>query len=221
MIVSLTGGKGGIGKTTLAVCLAAEAVQRGKRALLVDLDDQRSASQWGDAAVALKRPAPNVVSMTAGMLTAGALAAIVGEHDPVLLDCPGRHDEVTRAALLCSDVAILPCGPGSFDAWALASSIELIARARALRPALKAYIVVAKKKPRSALSASARDELGACGLPVLKTEVYDRVAYPEATGFGLGVTTYEPKSPAADEIRALYDEIFGTSKPAKKGLRRG
>lgn len=218
MIVSFTGQKGGVGKTTLAVCLASEAIVRGKHALLVDLDDQRSASQWGDAAVALKRPAPHVVSMTAGMLTAGTLTAIAGDHDPILLDCPGRHEDVTRAALLCSDVALLPCGPGSFDAWALAASIELITRAKALRPALKAFIVITRKKPRSALSASARDELAACGLPVLKTEVYDRVAYPEATGFGLGVTTYEPKSPAAEEIRALYDEVFAAP---KKGKRRG
>lgn len=218
MIVSFTGQKGGVGKTTLAVCLAAEATARGRRALLVDLDDQRSASQWGDAAVARQRSAPNVVAMTAGMLTAGTLAAIAGDHDPILLDCPGRHEDVTRAALLCSDVAILPCGPGSFDAWALAASIELITRAKALRPALKAFIAIARKKPRSALSASAREDLAACGLPVLKTEIYDRVAYPEATGFGLGVTTYEPKSPAAAELRALYDELFT---PPTKGARRG
>jgi len=218
VIVSFTGQKGGVGKTTLAVCLAAEATARGRRALLVDLDDQRSASQWGDAAVARQRSAPNVVAMTAGMLTAGTLAAIAGDHDPILLDCPGRHEDVTRAALLCSDVAILPCGPGSFDAWALAASIELITRAKALRPALKAFIAIARKKPRSALSASAREDLAACGLPVLKTEIYDRVAYPEATGFGLGVTTYEPKSPAAAELRALYDELFT---PPTKGARRG
>jgi chromosome partitioning protein len=218
VIVSFTGQKGGVGKTTLAVCLAAEATARGRRALLVDLDDQRSASQWGDAAVASQRPAPHVVAMTAGMLTAGTLAAIAGDHDPILLDCPGRHQDVTRAALLCSDVAILPCGPGSFDAWALAASIELITRAKALRPALKAFIAIARKKPRSALSASAREDLAACGLPVLKTEIYDRVAYPEATGFGLGVTTYDPKSPAAAELRALYDELFP---PTKKGARRG
>ena len=50
MIIALTGQKGGIGKSTTAVCLAAAAMQRGLRVLLVDADPQGTVRTWGDVA---------------------------------------------------------------------------------------------------------------------------------------------------------------------------
>jgi len=46
MIVALAGLKGGTGKSTLAVNLAAHRASLGKRALLVDSDKQGSAWYW-------------------------------------------------------------------------------------------------------------------------------------------------------------------------------
>ena len=46
MIVSLLNQKGGVGKTTLAVHVAAALIQRGHTVLLVDADLQGSALDW-------------------------------------------------------------------------------------------------------------------------------------------------------------------------------
>ena len=50
--------------------------------------------------------------------------------------------------------------------------------------------------------------LEAGGLPVLKSELGDRVSYQEAIAAGLGVSRYAPKDAAAGEIKALLDELL-------------
>ena len=216
-ILAIAGQKGGSGKSTLAICLAAEALVRKQRVLLVDADPQGTSRMWGDAALGAGHPAPTVVSMGASMIHPGQLDALVGNYDLVVIDCPGRHDETQRAALMLCDLALLPCGPSSAEAWALAGSIALVTAARQVKPALQAGVVITRKKPRTALGRSVRDDLVQSGLPVFSTELGDRVAYQEALGFGQGVTTYAPRDAAADEVRGLYDEIFNPRKEPRRG----
>jgi chromosome partitioning protein len=211
VIVALVGQKGGVGKTTCATALAVEWHARGRRVLLVDADPQGSARTWGDVAVEQGRAAPPVVAMGAGLHK--HLRDVAPDYDVVVVDCPPRHGDVMRAALMVADVAVLPCGPTALDAWALEASIALVREARELRPALRAAVAITRRDPRTALGASARATLEPFGLDVLASELGLRVTYQEAPAAGLGPTTYDPGSEAAAEVRALATELEALAAP--------
>jgi chromosome partitioning protein len=212
VIIALTGQKGGVGKSTVAIALAAELVARGRSVLLVDADPQGTARTWGDVASEAGHAIPSIVAMGATMHRPDQLPKVAAGYDVVVIDCPPRHGEIQRSALMVADVAVLPCGPSAADAWALTTSVDLVNEACALRPDLRACIVITRKQGRTALGRSAREVLTASGLPVLGTELGYRVAFAEALGAGLGVTAYAPRDPAAAEVRALVDEVLALEK---------
>lgn len=208
MIFAMTGQKGGIGKSTTAICIAAAAMDRGLRVLLVDADPQATVRTWGEVANEAGHPAPTVVAMGPTMHKPGQLRAIAEGYDLVVIDCPPRHGEIQRSALMIADVAVLPSGPSAADAWALAGSLEVLGEARAMRDELRACIVITRKQGRTALGQGAREVFESSGLPVMQSELGFRVAYQEALAAGKGVTQYAPRDRAASEVRALFDELL-------------
>lgn len=208
MIVTVMGQKGGIGKSTTAICLGMAALERGLSTLLVDADPQGTLRTWSEVAAENQRRAPTVVEMDASMHRSGQLAELASAYDWTFIDCPPRHGDVQRSALMVADLALLPCGPSASDVWALSTSLELVEAARALRPELDARILISRKQPRTALGKDARAVLERSGLGVLRSELSYRVAYQEALAAGTGVTGKgRRRDPAACEVQALFEEV--------------
>lgn len=224
MIIALCGQKGGSGKSTAAQGIATELMLRERRVLLVDADPQGTTRTWSDVAGEGGRRVPSVVAMGAKMHVPGQLDAVLRSYDDCVIDCPPRHGEIQRAALMVADLAILPCGPSPADAWAMTESVELVNEAKIVRPHLLAYGLISQMR-RIAIGAGARDALVGIGLPVLAAELRQRAAHAEAMASGQGITDYDATSPAADEVRALVDELFaltrkGTHAKHKTSTRR-
>ena len=207
MIIAFAGQKGGIGKSTTAISVAVAAHERGMRVLLVDADPQGTARTWADVANEAGHTTPTVIAMGATMHKAGQLASIASGTDLVVIDCPPRHGDVQRSALMVADVAVLPCGPSAADAWALASALDVVNEAQSLRDDLKACILITRKQRGTAIAKAARRVMETAGLPVLFTELGHRVAYQEAIAAGRGPTSFAPRDAAAREVFSLLDEL--------------
>lgn len=221
LVVSLTGQKGGAGKSTVATSLAWQATTLGQRVLLVDADPQATSRTWADVGQEAGLELPTVVAMGATMHRPEQLPRVAQGFDLVVIDCPPRAGDVQRSALMASTLTLLPCGPSAADAWALASSLELVREAQTLRPELLAAVLLTRQQPRTAVGQSARQVLSGAGLPLLASELGYRVAYQEALAAGLGVTSYAPSSEAAAEVRALFDEVIHLGGPRVRKSKQG
>lgn len=205
LVIAVAGQKGGTGKSTVAVNLAAHWHERGLRVLLVDADPQGTSATWADVAAEHGHPAPPCVRV--GDSLRRDLPKLAEAFDVVVLDAPGRAAGARQVgALLVADVVMLPCGPSAPDAWGLAASVDAVREVQELRPDLLARILL-NRADRTAMTRSAQDALAAVGLPVLTRSLGARVAFAEALAAGRGVTGYAAGSVAAHELRQLAAEL--------------
>lgn len=207
LIITLGGQKGGTGKSTLSVHMAAELHARGRRVLVIDADPQGTALTWSGVASDREVKAPSVTALGDNLRQVGR--ELAAQYDVTLIDTAGRHDRRLASALMITDMVLLPCRPFPIDIWALGESVETVKKAQELRPELKAWIVLngGSKDRRVAVCRDARKAAQKAGVDVLRTELGQRVAFAEAMALGMGVTAHAPSSQAAHEMRQLVTEI--------------
>lgn len=201
MIIGVLNQKGGVGKTTIAVNLAATLAKGGSRTLLVDADPQGSSLAWSSARE--REPLFPVVGMAKPTLHRD-LPEVAKDYDHVIIDGAPRVNDLGRAAILASDLVLIPVQPSPYDVWAAAETVQLIREAQQYKPSLKAVFVVNRKIANTAIG---RDVTAALAqfedVPVLTTALRQRVIYAESAAQGLSVIEVEPSSEAAREIAAL------------------
>lgn len=211
MILALTGQKGGSGKSTTAISVAAELHARGSRVLLVDAAPQGSALTWAAVAAEAGQGAPTVVGMGVDLCEPTQLPTLAKNFEHVVIDCPPRNYDIQWAALMVADLAVLPCGPAAVDVWAMAESLELVRSAQKVRqeqrPELRAAVLLTQLVARTVIGARVREALAEVGLPILSATLGFRIAYQEAPAAGVGVAQYGAGD-AADEVHALTDEVL-------------
>ena len=138
MIVLVGGQKGGVGKTTLAVNLAAMRSRAGRDVLLVDADRQGSANLWAGIRHEDPRNAPVPCVQKVGKGLAADIRDLATRYEDVVMDAGGQDSVELRAAMAIAEFALFPIQPSIFDAATLETLAELVAQAQALNTRLVA-----------------------------------------------------------------------------------
>jgi chromosome partitioning protein len=213
MILTAGGIKGGGGKTTIATNLVIMRAIEGRDVLLVDADDQETATDFTNLR---KEQGEKLPSYTCIKLTGGAVRTeilrLAPKYQDIIIDTGGRDTASQRAALSVSDVLVVPFVPRSFDLWTLDKLVELVTEMRQVNQGLRAFTFINRADPRGADNNDTGEALREKdALQFLDMPVGTRKAFGNAAAAGLAVAELKPDDPkATDEITRLFRYIYDT-----------
>ena len=203
MIISFLNQKGGVGKTTLSVNVAACLARQGHRVLLIDADKQGSATTWAS----LRQDAPfQVVSMARSNMARDAMK-LAADYTHTVIDGPPHAEEVARSCIVASDFVALPIEPSGLSTWASDLTVRQVTEAQEFKATLKCGFVVSRKIGKTVIGRDIRDMAAEAQIPVLTTEIEQRVAFAESMTMGQTIFEWAPTGEAAREIEKLTKEI--------------
>jgi len=212
MILTVGNTKGGVGKTTLAVNIAADRARSGRDVWLVDADRQGTAqTAIGIRSELGRQPGIACASYPEGPLLRAQVQQQRSKYDDIIIDAGGRDSAGLRAALMVTDVLLVPFAPRSFDVWALSQIAALVEEARSVRDGLRAFAVLNLADPRDSTDNQDAAEAVADvpALELLQVSLRQRKAYANAAGSGLCVAEMKPADPkACEELAHLISLLF-------------
>ena len=213
MIITVGNTKGGVGKTTLAVNLAIARAMAGRDVWLIDADRQGTAqTAISIRAEAGHSPGISCASYPDGPTLRAQVQQQAAKFDDIVIDAGGRDSSALRAALVLSDVILVPFQPRSYDVWALGDIAFLVEEARGVRDGLKAFAVLNCADPGETSSDNAEAASAVAEVPqfaYLPVPLRRRKAFSNAAGAGLSVLEAKPADQKAiAELNSLVSALF-------------
>ena len=217
MIIVIGGIKGGSGKTTLCTNLAVIRSLEGKKVLLVDADEQKSASDWADHRESLGITTPWTTVQLSGSSVRTQILKMKKDYDDIIIDTGGRDTTSQRSALTVADVFLTPFQPRSLDVWTIGAVVGLIREIKIVNPDLMAYAVINRADPQGVDNQEASEIIKeAEGLTYIPNTIGQRKAFANAAAEGLGIIELKAQDKkAVTEIKQLCAHLFDTITTSK------
>lgn len=217
--IAIVSQKGGTGKTTLALNLAAAAERLKFQTVVVDLDPQASAKLWYDLRVhKAENNSPVVISAQAAVLPDVLNKAKTHGADLIIIDTAPHSETAALAAARAADLILIPCRPSYFDLGSIKTTIDLAALAKA-----KTIAFLNAVPARGTLADEAQQVINNNGLNVSPVRLGQRAAFVHSLTIGKSVLEYEPHGKAAQEIKSAYKwtcKLVGMSTCKPKNRRK-
>jgi chromosome partitioning protein len=250
-VVAIANQKGGSGKTTTSVNLAAALGEKKKRILVIDMDPQASASAWlgvtceGRGLLDVftnevnlyeqvnETNVLNVDIVPSNAWLTGIDKAMAGElgaemvfkkavaklpkdkWDYILLDCPPSFNLLCVSAFVSASEILVPVEASAMALAGLASLVQTVERVKELlNPDIEIkHVLTCRVDTRNNISRDIIEKVkGFFGKKVFKNSIRETVRLREAPSYAKPITTYAPKSPGAEDYRAVAKEFLNRNK---------
>ena len=216
-IISVINQKGGVGKTTTVINLAAGLTQLNKKILVIDLDPQGNAttglglSNVDLSGIEVETADDSNRAFLLKVKLSSYLNNSRGSYDYVLIDCPPSLSLLTVMALVCSNSLLVPLQTEFFALEGLTQLMKTIERIKvSLNPELKIRGILLtmydkRNKLSSQVEKEARDYFNE---KVYSTVIPRNVRLSEAPSHGMPVLIYDKSCPGSKSYFSFTDEFI-------------
>lgn len=208
MIICFSNQKGGVGKTTLSLCTAYEFSKIGHNVLVIDADPQASIMDWSDIR---EEPLPKNISIAAMAKKTihRDLESLSKGYSCVIIDTPPRVTDITRSAIMASDIVMVPCTPSPYDVWATEETIDLIREAKIYHKSLVSLFMLNRKLANTVIGKEVKEAINSLGddINLLASEVTQRVIFAEAASGGKVAQEIDQEGKATSELKNFVLEL--------------
>lgn len=196
--IALVSQKGGVGKTTLAINLAAAAQRDGLQVVIADTDPQQSTYEWYRGRRE-QHPLPYVAQVFPKSIGDVIEKSERNGADLLVIDTSPNSTEDSLAVAERADLLVVPCAPSFIDLRALKRTEKIIRLSD--KPA---FAVLNLCPPVGDDAEQAEQALTKLGYRVCPHRIVNRAAARRAYALDQSVFEFEPSGKAAAEFWSVY-----------------